>query len=1048
MKKSLLCCFGILGIIIFSSATACSLLSLLGLDPAVATPSEALIWKGHLPSAPNPAEERWSYYNTTDETCYVYEANTWRALAKQVEVPVTVLVWAGQLAEAPASPTKGTAYYNTTNGKTYIWDGESWQSIAADRVETVTINEISWQGHSTAAPSPAQKGYAYFNPSDGKSYLYDGTTWNIIAASTSTTTNTPVATVIWKANTTAPASPQVGWAYFNTADQKSYIWDGSTWNLIATSTTTTTPSTPVATVIWKTNTTAPASPQVGWAYFNTADQKSYIYDGSAWNLIATSTTTEVPVSDILWQGSGASNPASPQKGWAYYNTGSGTSFLYDGATWQTIAVDRTVNVPVTDITWKGSSVGAPTGTPAEGWAYYDTGDGKSYIYVDGTGWIMIAQAQTVLSNDVKWKGSFATAPSNPLVGDIYYNSTDNQTCLYTGSAWEAIAQDAGSSLNVANISVAPGSFLTLSHGLNRSDLTFNAQFVKEGIVRNYDEYTRLYGIEAFSATQSSFYTTDVSGVVAQKLKTSPYNIVVAYRDASIGKFKIYSTAGALVRNEQTFITNTSFISMDTLPNGDFVIVYSDESSTPSGRCFFDVWSGDGKTRKVANQSVTDYDTNRLEVTALADSSFALLFRVEVNGMDMGMKIYGPTGSMIKDLTYVSVSDNYTSSSITTLAPSLISSGDIGVLTENRTGGYMLYGATYSPLGMPRGTFTQITDCDSVWTKNTWANGATNLEVSVDTTTKVEDTGSLKLLIPSDFGNDQTLAYFNLPYPFTVRSNYSNWSFKIRSNAPIPADGIRIRGWQNSWAVRTSDTQPDGGTYHDFRTPYIPANTWVDVDFSFRTDPASTLSLPINSLSVRLNFDNLADQTVWIDDIRQAPLNKLTSYHFHQYKDTEDTHGKFLLPLSGGLVMTLYRQNSSDFLYVRILNADMTASLSETLINPYETHNKVGSALLSDGTIAVTYYDSARLETALVILDSQGRIIKPHTRLSDYRYDYQNLLPLDNGRFALFAQNDTQDFGVFHLTCNARLELVEVGVNEARLYNYTPETLELRLSVNQ
>jgi hypothetical protein len=147
-------------------------------------------------------------------------------------------------------------------------------------------------------------------------------------------------------------------------------------------------------------------------------------------------------------------------------------------------------------------------------------------------------------------------------------------------------------------------------------------------------------------------------------------------------------------------------------------------------------------------------------------------------------------------------------------------------------------------------------------------------------------------------------------------------------------------------------------------------------------------------------------------------------------------------------MTLYRQNSSDFLYVRILNADMTASLSETLINPYATHNKVGSALLSDGTIAVTYYDSARLETALVILDSQGRIIKPHTRLSDYRYDYQNLLPLDNGRFALFAQNDTQDFGVFHLTCNARLELVEVGVNEARLYNYTPETLELRLSVNQ
>lgn len=40
--------------------------------------------------------------------------------------------WLGSLASAPLSPTLNQAYYNTTDGISYIWDGASWQIVAQD----------------------------------------------------------------------------------------------------------------------------------------------------------------------------------------------------------------------------------------------------------------------------------------------------------------------------------------------------------------------------------------------------------------------------------------------------------------------------------------------------------------------------------------------------------------------------------------------------------------------------------------------------------------------------------------------------------------------------------------------------------------------------------------------------------------------------------------------------------------------------------------------------------------------------------------------------
>jgi uncharacterized repeat protein (TIGR02543 family) len=42
------------------------------------------------------------------------------------------IVWKGELEAAPENPQINWAYYNTTDGKAYIWDGSEWQILSLD----------------------------------------------------------------------------------------------------------------------------------------------------------------------------------------------------------------------------------------------------------------------------------------------------------------------------------------------------------------------------------------------------------------------------------------------------------------------------------------------------------------------------------------------------------------------------------------------------------------------------------------------------------------------------------------------------------------------------------------------------------------------------------------------------------------------------------------------------------------------------------------------------------------------------------------------------
>jgi hypothetical protein len=292
------------------------------------------------------------------------------------------IVWKGSLPTAPANPELGWAYYNTVQQKAFIWDGDSWEIIAQDGIS------IIWKGELPAAPTSPQKNWAYYNIIDGNSYIWDGAKWDLLAKAGRDGAS---GILLWLGSLSSPpANPSAGYAYYNTAQKISYIWNGSTWEILAKDGTDGTNGTNGIGIVWKgAYATAPANPQLNWAYFNTSDTTSYIWDGDSWEVLAVSLSGNTTVMvGISWKGNLSSAPLNPQMGWVYYNTTTGKTYIWDGSAWDIISQDGTSPEGFL-ITWKGGLSSAPL-NPQKGWAYYNTSQKKSYIW-DGGSWQILAQ---------------------------------------------------------------------------------------------------------------------------------------------------------------------------------------------------------------------------------------------------------------------------------------------------------------------------------------------------------------------------------------------------------------------------------------------------------------------------------------------------------------------------------------------------------------------------------------------------------------------------------------------------------------------------------
>ncbi|MDR3130705.1 MAG: hypothetical protein LBU18_04090 [Treponema sp.] len=137
------------------------------------------------------------------------------------------------MAQAPSSPSSGWAYYNTAKKTAFIWDGDSWEILMRDGTDGQdgASGILLWLGALTQPPGNSSSGYAYHNSTNGISYIWDGDSWDLLAESGSSTI---LVSISWKgALYSAPLNPQIGWMYYNPNLGKSYVWDGVSWSIAA-----------------------------------------------------------------------------------------------------------------------------------------------------------------------------------------------------------------------------------------------------------------------------------------------------------------------------------------------------------------------------------------------------------------------------------------------------------------------------------------------------------------------------------------------------------------------------------------------------------------------------------------------------------------------------------------------------------------------------------------------------------------------------------------------------------------------------------------------
>jgi hypothetical protein len=271
--------------------------------------------------------------------------------------------WRGELAAPPISPSINWVYKNTVNGWVYIYNGTTWDVMVVDGNDGIDgTNGL-----------PGSNGLSVFI-----TYHDNAITAPPALPTASGTTGG------WHTSSTT----SVNWMSQKVAlDSSSGTW-GTPFVIKGASGTNGTNGVNGAVGVNGTSiefkgsfSIAPASPSNGWAYYNTTDKKSYVYQSGAWyqmtvdGIAGANGTNGTNGLSIVWKGESANPPANPVLNWVYRDTDNGLVYIWNGTAWALMVLDGNDGIDGTNgtdglsvfITYNDSPLNAYPATP--------TGDG-------------------------------------------------------------------------------------------------------------------------------------------------------------------------------------------------------------------------------------------------------------------------------------------------------------------------------------------------------------------------------------------------------------------------------------------------------------------------------------------------------------------------------------------------------------------------------------------------------------------------------------------------------------------------------------------------
>lgn len=199
----------------------------------------------------------------------------------------------------------------------------------------------------------------------------------------------------------------------------------------------------------------------------------------------------------------------------------------------------------------------------------------------------------------------ATAPSNPVEGQIYYNSTDNRIYFYDGTTFVDASGD------IKSVQTTTSNQLTITdpNGPNPSLAIVTGVVTNSGtaLATGTQIYDFVYGNAqeiTINGTANEIEVTTTGGSAAGKFGPSDTitvglpNDVTITNDLNVGN-DLDVTGNAVIDGNLTVSGTTTTVNSNTVEIGDSIITLnSDETGTPSQDAGIEVERGTGANRSL------------------------------------------------------------------------------------------------------------------------------------------------------------------------------------------------------------------------------------------------------------------------------------------------------------------------------------------------------------------------------------------------------------------------------------------------------------------
>ncbi|MCB9188250.1 MAG: hypothetical protein H6599_03100 [Flavobacteriales bacterium] len=273
---------------------------------------------------------------------------------------------------------------------------------------------------------------------------------------------------------------------------------------------------------------------------------------------------------LIWLGSMTSAPASPNLNEAYYNTTTGQSEIWDGSAWQIIAIDGLDGVAgAAGNTWTVGA-GAPTGGINAGDMYLDNSTNDYYSF-DGSSWVLegsLSAAETITTFVNNGDGTFTYTSEDGTMTTFDTTFIETPTSLVNnGDGTFTFTNELGVTTTFDTTAVAE----TITTFVNNGDGTFTYTS-EDGTMTTFDTTFIETPTSLVNNGDGTFTFTNELGVTTTFDTTAVAETITTFVNNGDGTFTYTSEDGTMTTFDTTFIeTPTSLVN-----NGDGTFTFTNE----------------------------------------------------------------------------------------------------------------------------------------------------------------------------------------------------------------------------------------------------------------------------------------------------------------------------------------------------------------------------------------------------------------------------------------------------------------------------------------